>query len=293
MKKIITLVLTLACAVMFCACGKSTESAQKTNENTPQSTSTVAAQQATVQNYNLVTTSNKELSDAEKIAAMTEYSYAKTENYIPNSYLKEYVGKDTVATFANVVTSNITDIYSVNARTIRQDADAYKLMLGHFISDDMVDGIGGERFVDAWTEAVLESDAVTDAYFTTGEDFVYADGDEIYVRGILTFKVISATDLEKLNKMLPVDVEIGAVYNFVYDIGFYNPLDTDAEVTADDTKEVSDTDMEQESQEAIENEEEEETTPDETDTLAEIINLTGSESSNVGKIDYIFALGVY
>ena len=299
MNKRAMLIAPLCAAMLLSACGK---------EAVPE---TAPVQQAPVQtrveenpNYNLLSSSEVELSDQDKINLMSGYHYAKTEGYISNEMLKEYIGKDEIASFANLATTYVSAIYNVNGREVGQFEDAYKDKLNQFISSDCAFATTDESFVDKWARALTESEAVFTSTFTTGEDFVYADDTEVYVRGILRMKVESAKDMDKINELLPIDMKVGETHNIVYDIGFTTSGD-DAEVvevSAEPKEEVKE-EVENTSLEsaaltsvAIEDKDGEETAEAETEAEAEVEEkeeVTYTRSGNKGKIDYIFALGVY
>ena len=117
-------------------------------------------------------------------------------------------------------------------------------------------------------------------------------------------KVESAKDMDKINELLPIDMKVGEIHNIVYDIGFTTAGD-DAEVvevSAEPKEEVKE-EKENSSLEsaaltsvAIEdkdgNKETETEAKDETGK-EEKEEVTYTRSGNKGKIDYIFALGVY
>lgn len=214
-KRAIIGALTIVMMIGLVGCGKKTET-------TDEGTSSNASKQTTSSpniNYNM-TSGDVILTTQDKKDLMDAYEFAKTDGYIANNLIREYMGDDKVASFANVATTYVDIIYDVNAVTLENDIGNYRELMDKIISDNCIAGTDGENFADRWIQGVIDSGAVITSSFTTGKDYVYADDTEIYVRGILTLKVESAKDISKLYDLLPVDVEVGREYNFVYDIGF-------------------------------------------------------------------------
>ena len=232
--KIIKGLLIGVLTVSLVGCGSKTAETAVSNDTT--SPSSAAVQKSNI-NYSL-NTKSVELTDEDKVNIMEAYDFAKTDGYISNEELRGYIGDDLIASFANLATTYVDVIYDVNAVNIENDRESYNELMNKMLSDNCIVGTAGASFKDAWTTAVLESGAVMTASFTTGKNYVYADDTEIYVRGILNLKVESAKDLAKLQAMLPVDVEIGKEYNFVYDIGFVAMGDEGTEEVPEDNGKI-------------------------------------------------------
>ena len=214
--RILAIAVTVVMAIGLIGCGKKTEDTASNNGNGNKKNTSQGAPNI---NYNMED-GNVTLTTQDKKDLMEAFEFAKTDGYIANDVIRDYMGDDKVASFANVATTYVDIIYDVNAVTLENDIGNYREILDKIISDNCVVGTGEESFADRWVQGVIDSGAVITSSFTTGKDYVYADDTEIYVRGILTLKVESAKDISKLHELLPVDVEVGREYNFVYDIGF-------------------------------------------------------------------------
>ena len=281
-----SLICTLAALLFVTGCGMNTtketsardmrevydELAAETQETEQQSEE--ASEQTSSVNYSIVTSNGNELSDDEKADLMSSYEFAKSEGYVSNAQIREYMGDDIVASFANIAISNISRIYNISAKEISENRESISGKFNDIISSTCVYGTEEELFSDAWLKAVEESGADISASFSSGRDFVYADDTEIYVRGVLTLKVNSAKDLSKLQPLLPTDVEIGKQYNFVYDVGFLTISgDEDSETKAEEAAETEETENAEEVTDRLEKKQ--------------------KSASDNGKIDYILALAVY
>ncbi len=209
--------------VMLTGCGK--KGTENVSEDTARPKANTANNQ-TVVNYNM-NTDSKELTDQDKNNIMDSYEFAKTEGYIDNATIRSYMGDDTIASFANLATTYVDIIYDVNAITIENDRESYDSLMNKIVSDTCIVGEDGDTFATQWAQAVVDSGAVINANFSTGKEYVYADDTEIYVRGILELTVESAKDISKLNGLMPVDIEIGRNYKFVYDVGFLTSTEDD------------------------------------------------------------------
>ncbi len=291
-KRAAFIAVLLSTAFVMSACGK--------EETTPQVQTQAPIQQKAEENpnYNLLTSSEVELTDEDKVNLMSGYHFAKTEGYISNETLKEYIGGDEIASFANLATTYVSTIYNVDGREVKENEDIYKDKLNQFISSDCVYSTTDESFVDRWTRALSESGAVFSSTFTTGEDYVYADDAEVYVRGILKIKVESAKDMTKINELLPIDMKVGETHNIVYDIGFT----TGGEVSSieDEEQAKQEVSEDKENTAALESAQlasaEIEKTDDDADNAEDETTEeteTYARTGNEGKIDYIFALGAY
>ena len=219
MKKKSIIILTLAVLVIS-GCGKTTDTHTDSTVAVQEEKNTQATENTSTTNYKIITSETKTLTDNEKNDIMQAYPFAKTEGYISNEEIRNYMGDDTVASFANIATVNISRLYNINAVSIKENEDGYRELFSSIVSSDCIYGTDGGSYSDEWLDAVLESDSSISATFATGKEYVYADDTELYVRGILNLKVESSKDIEKIQKFLPVDVEIGTEYNFVMDIGF-------------------------------------------------------------------------
>lgn len=218
MKKYMSVILAVSLAFSLIACGKD-DHVSKSEIPGKENKALEVSPERIVVNYSL-NTSAKELSDEEKANIMNEYEFAKTDDYISNSELRNHLGDDLITSFSNLATTYVDKIYDVNAINISANQEAYVSAMDKVLSDNCIVGTTGENFKNEWAQAVIDSGVVMSADFSTGKDYVYADDNEIYVRGILNLKIESAEDISKIQNLLPIDVEVGKEYNFLYDIGF-------------------------------------------------------------------------
>lgn len=221
--KILTCVLTILMFISVVACGKGAPKEAENQENT-----SVSSAQKSQVNYAMIT-DKIDLTDEEKFNIMNSYAFAKTTGYISNEELRDYMGDDLIASFANLASNYVSIIYDVDAIRVENEKDSYLGVMDQIVSDNCRVREQGNAFSEEWTKAVIDSGVSMTANFTTCKEMVYADDSEIYVRGILNLKIESARDLSKIRELLPVDVEVGQEYNFVYDIGFIAEENTESE----------------------------------------------------------------
>lgn len=215
------------------------------------------------------TVSSREYSSDEIYSILKSYRYGTSDDYINNKDLCSIVDPDLLSSEAIMVKDAMERLYNINSVSVSNDTTGYMAELYKDVSKSCV--VDGEDFIASWLQAVKDSDAGMSATFTTNGDQVFYDNGELCVRGMLTLKVNAAADTDQINKMLPTDVKVGNIYNFVYDIGIVTDKDIK---TADATTESSETATE--------------TQENETQK-----NRTEEMSSESGKIDHIYAVAVY
>ncbi len=296
MKKRYVYTALICLTSILCACGKDEVTQEgQTDGAATQQQETEYGDDAFVMSGEF----NEEYNDEETLLLLNAYTFAKTEDgFINNDDLEAQIGPDALATHANAMATEMNMLYTINATELRADSGKYRYRLNQFISSNCVTP-DGKPFVDTWVDTIIDTNASLTGTFKTTKDMVFFDNDELYVRGMLTLKVNACSDTAALSQMLPVNVQVGGTYSFIYDVAMEmtdEDLSASTNVSRIEDEEVPTANGE-EDEVVIEGEtdnkeaEEEPENNEGEEQQKEVVVATSV--SNIGKIDHIFAVACW
>ncbi len=151
--------------------------------------------------------------------------FQKTDLYINNKELTNYIEMDDMKAMQERMTQMVTDLMGSDGRKAARDASGFqKKFESYLVSDSEYLDENGTRdtaasLVAKYIKALADAEYNADVTFETDKSLIFSDG-SYYMRGLVTLTVYRLSGDADLSSFIPVEIKQGETTQFVIDIPF-------------------------------------------------------------------------